>query len=294
MRILRFFADDDAVHVGVRRGATVLDLGPAPGLDAGAGGVRAPLSVPLAPPIAERPLATLRLDAPIRGSRKLLALAGNYRSHVVESGFTPVGERETVTPQVFWKPPTAVNRPGGAIALRPNNVCLDWEIELAVVIGRAATRVSTDEAMEAVFGYTAMNDISERRFNARVEPRTLRELDPFFDWLMGKWFDGSAPLGPEIVTKDEIPEPHDLRLRLWVNDELMQDGHTSQMIFRIPETIAYISSVVTLEPGDIIAMGTPDGVGAARGLSLKPGDRVRGEIEGIGVLDTLITAEAPR
>ncbi len=153
------------------------------------------------------------------------------------------------------------------------------EVELAVVIGRTARDVSTANAMDVVFGYTAINDISERKFNSRMTPRTVREFDPFFDWLMGKWFDGSAPLGPEIVTKDEIADPHDLRLRLWVNDELMQDGHTSQMIFRVPETIAYISSVVTLEPGDIIAMGTPEGVGAARGLSLKTGDRVRCEVE---------------
>jgi 2-keto-4-pentenoate hydratase/2-oxohepta-3-ene-1,7-dioic acid hydratase in catechol pathway len=280
---LRFFAEDGAVHLGVREDDTVLDLG-----------ARSPhvlFTAPPPPPLAERAVAGLRLDAPIRDSRKLLGLAGNYRKHVIESGYAPVGEPETVTPQVFWKPPTAINRPGGAIALRPINVCLDWEIELAVIIGRSATRVGAAEAMDAVFGYTVINDITERRFNARLEPRTVREFDPFFDWLMGKWFDGSAPLGPEIVTKDEIPDPHDLHLRLWLNDDLMQDGHTSQMIFSVPETIAYISSVLTLEPGDIIAMGTPDGVGLARGLSLKPGDRLRGEIDGIGVLDTLVTGE---
>jgi 2-keto-4-pentenoate hydratase/2-oxohepta-3-ene-1,7-dioic acid hydratase in catechol pathway len=284
MRILRFFAEDGAVHLGVRRGDTVLDLGD-----------RSPhalFTAPPPPPRAERALADLRLDAPIRDSRKLLALAGNYRKHVVESGYAPVGAPETVTPQVFWKPPTTINRPGGAFALRPINVCLDWEIELAVIIGRTTTCVTAAEAMDAIFGYTVINDISERRFNAGLEPRTVREFDPFFDWLMGKWFDGSAPLGPEIVTKDEIPDPHDLQMRLWVNDELMQDGHTSQMIFRVPETIAYISSVLTLEPGDIIATGTPDGVGIAQGLSLKPGDRMRGEIEGIGVLDTLVSEEA--
>ena len=281
MRVLRFFGDDGATHLGLRQGETVIDLGPRSTHVLFDGALS---SSPAGRP--ERAFDGLTLDAPIRDSRKLLALAGNFRKHVVESGFAAVRDAETITPQVFWKPPTTINRPRGSIALRPANVFLDWEVELAVVIGRTATDVGEAEAMDVVFGYTAINDISERKFNARMEPRTKREFDPFFDWLMGKWFDGSAPLGPEIVTKDEIPDPHHLGLRLWVNDELMQDGHTSQMIFRIPETIAYISSVVTLEPGDIIAMGTPDGVGSARGLSLKAGDRVRCEVEGIGSLET--------
>jgi 2-keto-4-pentenoate hydratase/2-oxohepta-3-ene-1,7-dioic acid hydratase in catechol pathway len=284
MRVLRFLADDGVTHLGVRQGETVVDLGPRSTHVLFDGSL--PTLPPLPASLGERALDSLTLDAPIRDSRKLLALAGNFRKHVVESGFAPVPDAETITPQVFWKPPTTINRPRGSIALRPANVFLDWEVELAVVIGRTTTQVSAADAMDAVFGYTAINDISERKFNSRVEQRKVREFDPFFDWLMGKWFDGSAPLGPEIVTKDEIPDPHDLRLRLWVNDELMQDGHTSQMIFRIPETIAYISSVVTLEPGDIIAMGTPDGVGAARGLSLKAGDRVRCDVEGIGSLET--------
>jgi 2,4-diketo-3-deoxy-L-fuconate hydrolase len=285
MRVLRFLADDGATHLGLRDGDTVVDLGPR-GTDVLFDGSLPPLPAPSRTGRPARALEGLTLDAPIRDCRKLLALAGNFRKHVVESGFAAVRDAETITPQVFWKPPTAINRPRGSIALRPANVFLDWEVELAVVIGKTATQVSAADAMDVVFGYTAINDISERKFNSRMEPRDVREFDKFFDWLMGKWFDGSAPLGPEIVTKDEIPDPHDLRLRLWVNGELMQDGHTSQMIFRIPETIAYISSVVTLEPGDIIAMGTPDGVGSARGLSLKRGDRVRCEVEHIGSLET--------
>lgn len=280
MRVLRFIADDGATHLGVRQGESVVDLGPR------STQVLFDGALPLPREQDRRALDGLTLDAPIRDSRKLLALAGNFRKHVVESGFTAVRDADAITPQVFWKPPTTINRPHGSIALRPANVFLDWEVELAVVVGRTATQVSAADAMDVVFGYTAINDISERKFNSRMEPRTVREFDKFFDWLMGKWFDGSAPLGPEIVTKDEIADPHDLRLRLWVNGELMQDGHTSQMIFRIPETIAYISSVVTLEPGDIIAMGTPDGVGSARGLSLQQGDRVRCEVDHIGTLET--------
>jgi 2,4-diketo-3-deoxy-L-fuconate hydrolase len=287
MRVLRFITDDGATHLGVRQGETVVDLGPRSTQTLFNGSLPpVPLLPPLPPSRAEHAFDGLTLDAPIRDSRKLLALAGNFRKHVVESGFAAVRDADAITPQVFWKPPTTINRPRGSIALRPANVFLDWEVELAVVIGRTATQVSASDAMDVVFGYTAINDISERKFNSRMEPRTVREFDKFFDWLMGKWFDGSAPLGPEIVTKDEISDPHDLGLKLWVNGELMQDGHTSQMIFRVPETIAYISSVVTLEPGDIIAMGTPDGVGAARGLSLKQGDRVRCEVEHIGVLET--------
>jgi 2-keto-4-pentenoate hydratase/2-oxohepta-3-ene-1,7-dioic acid hydratase in catechol pathway len=238
------------------------------------------------------PSAGLRLDAPIREVPKLLALAGNYRKHIVESGFSADAAGPIVTPQVFWKPSTAINAPGGTIPLRANNVFLDWEAELAVIIGRRAKDVPAAEAMACVFGYTVINDISERRFNSRLENRRVRENDPFFDWLMGKWFDGSAPLGPEIVTADEIADPHNLDVRLWVNGELMQDSNTRHMIFTIPETIAAVTAVLTLEPGDVMAMGTPEGVGHARGIALKPGDRIRAEIECIGVLENFVSKEA--
>jgi 2-keto-4-pentenoate hydratase/2-oxohepta-3-ene-1,7-dioic acid hydratase in catechol pathway len=171
-------------------------------------------------------------------------------------------------------------------------VFFDWEAELAVVIGRQARDVAADEAMQYVFGYTIVNDLSERKFNAEIEPRDKREFDPFFDWLMGKWFDGSAPLGPELVTADEVKHPSSLDLRLWLNGELMQDSNTRHMIFHIPETIAALSAVMTLAPGDVIAMGTPEGVGFARGRALRPGDHLRAEIEGLGHLDTFIGEQA--
>ncbi|MEN6603756.1 MAG: fumarylacetoacetate hydrolase family protein [Bryobacteraceae bacterium] len=283
MRILRFFSADGSVHLGVRTKDEVIDLG-----------AKSPTDLMSAPPALDGPripAAGLRLDAPIRDSRKLFALAGNYRKHIVESGFKDPTAEGVLTPQVFWKPPTTINAPGGAIPIRPNNVFVDWEIELAVVIGKRAKDVPAADAMDYVFGYTVINDISERKFNAHVEHRKMREFDPFFDWLMGKWFDGHAPLGPEIVTKDEIADPHKLDIRLWVNGQLMQDSNTSYMIFSVPETIAYISSVATLEPGDVIAMGTPEGVGFARGIALKPGDRLRGEIEKIGVLENTLVEE---
>jgi 2-keto-4-pentenoate hydratase/2-oxohepta-3-ene-1,7-dioic acid hydratase in catechol pathway len=234
----------------------------------------------------------MQLDAPIRDVPKLLALAGNFRKHVEESGFQSVQPQDLITPQVFSKPPsTTINAPGGLIALRSNNKFLDWEVELAVIIGRGGRNVSAGDAMSHVFGYSVINDVSERELNADMPGRTVREFDPFFDWLLGKWFDGSAPLGPEIVTVDEIDDPHALNLRLSLNGDIMQSGNTAQMIFDIPRTLEYVSSVLTLEPGDVIAMGTPEGVGKARGIRLQPGDVMRAEIEGIGILETSIATE---
>jgi 2-keto-4-pentenoate hydratase/2-oxohepta-3-ene-1,7-dioic acid hydratase in catechol pathway len=232
------------------------------------------------------------LDAPIRDVPKLLALAGNFRKHVEESGFQSIQPKDRITPQVFSKPPsTAINAPGGLITLRSNNKFLDWEVELAVIIGRGGRNVIAGDAMSHVFGYSVINDVSERELNGDMPGRTVREFDPFFDWLLGKWFDGSAPLGPEIVTVDEIDDPHALNLRLSLNGDIMQCGNTAQMIFDIPRTLEYVSSVLTLEPGDVVAMGTPEGVGKARGIRLQPGDVMRAEIEGIGILETSIATE---
>lgn len=285
MRLLRFFTPDGSAHLGVRQGDEVRDLG-----------VREPLA-PIEPAdLACAPVLSakgLRLDAPIRSVPKLMALAGNYRQHVAESGFSDKVDG-VWTPQIFWKPTTAILEPGGSVALRSNNVFFDWEAELAVVIGRRTKDVSPADAMSHVFGYTVINDLSERKFNAGVQNRAKREFDPFFDWLAGKWFDGSAPLGPEIVTADEVPDPHDLTVRLWLNGELMQDSNTSHMISRVPETIAAITAVLTLEPGDVIAMGTPEGVGIARGRALRAGDLLRAEISGLGALDTYIVEEAAK
>lgn len=279
MRLLRFFNAHGHLHTGVRDGGKVRDLGD-----------RDPLAAVTAQELAAAPLVEVRddkLDVPLRSVGKLLALAGNYRKHVAESGFSgPSGG--VWTPQIFWKPSTALLRPGGTVPLRRKNVFFDWEAELAVVIGKRARDVRPEDAMQHVFGYTIVNDLSERKFNSEIEPRDKREFDPFFDWLMGKWFDGSAPLGPELVTADEIEDPSNLDLRLWLNGELMQNSNTRHMIFHIPETIAALSAVMTLEPGDVIAMGTPEGVGFARGRKLRPGDHLRVQIESLGQLDTYI------
>jgi 2-keto-4-pentenoate hydratase/2-oxohepta-3-ene-1,7-dioic acid hydratase in catechol pathway len=304
MRFVRFFHDSGEIRLGLRQEDTVLDLTAFARrkLDRQWSSVTALMNGELGllrELIADGPceservrnIESLKLDAPIRDIPKLLALAGNFRKHVVESGFRDVQKEEIITPQVFCKPPsTTVNRPGGEIALCQSNVFLDWEVELAVVIGKRGRDIMPVDAMSYVFGYTVINDISEREFNGGRAGRRVREFDPFFDWLIGKWFDGSAPLGPEIVTADEIPEPHQLDLRLAVNGEVMQSSNTSLMIFDIPQTIAYVSSVVTIEPGDLIAMGTPDGVGRARGIRLKPGDRIRAEVEKIGVLENTVVS----
>src|SRR5262245_16863235 len=161
MRVLRFFTADGATHLGLRQGDTVVDLGPQSTHVVFDGSFSASTSQAGRPTHA---LASLTLDAPIRDSRKLLALAGNFRKHVVESALAALRDADAITPQVFWKPPTTINRPHGSIALRPANVFLDWEVELAVVIGKTASQVTAAEAMDAVFGYTVINDISERKF----------------------------------------------------------------------------------------------------------------------------------
>jgi 2-keto-4-pentenoate hydratase/2-oxohepta-3-ene-1,7-dioic acid hydratase in catechol pathway len=307
MRFVRFSCDNEQARLGLRQGERVFDLTTANRELSGTaltsvtqvmGGAVEPGFLTRLTTFATsedrlaHPLGSVRLDAPIRDVPKLLALAGNFRKHVEESGFRAVQSQDVITPQVFSKPPsTTISAPGGCIALRPANKFLDWEVELAVVIGKRGRDIGAADAMSHVFGYSVINDVSERELNGDMAGRNVREFDPFFDWLLGKWFDGSAPLGPEIVTADEIANPHDLNLRLTLNGAVMQSANTAQMIFDIPHTIAYISSVLTLEPGDVIAMGTPDGVGKARGIRLKPGDVMSAEIEEIGRLETKISAE---
>lgn len=270
------------MHTGVREGDRVRDLGE-----------QCPLSPIAGEQLAAAPLVPFdseKLEVPLASVGKILALAGNYRKHVAESGFS--GPKGGVwTPQIFWKPSSALLRPGGTVRLRRKNNFFDWEAELAVIIGRQARDVATEDAMQFVFGYSILNDLSERRYNAEIEQRDKREFDPFFDWLMGKWFDGSAPMGPEIVTADEVPDAANLALRLWLNGELMQDSNTKNMIFQVPETIAALTAVLTLEPGDVIAMGTPEGVGFASGCALRTGDHLCAEVEGLGQLDTYIGEE---
>lgn len=227
----------------------------------------------------------VRLSTPVERPGKIICLAGNYREHITESGFVAPEQSDIITQQLFLKPSTALIGDGDGILLESNNVRVGWETELAVVIGKRGKQIKPDHAYDHVFGYTILNDISERGLNSRIENRRQRELDRFFDWLAGKWFDGFAPCGPWIVTADEIGDPHNLEIKLSVNGQLRQQGNTREMIFRIPEQIAYISSIMTLEPGDIISTGTPAGAGIGGGdTSLREGDELICEIEKIGTL----------
>jgi 2-keto-4-pentenoate hydratase/2-oxohepta-3-ene-1,7-dioic acid hydratase in catechol pathway len=231
-----------------------------------------------------RNLADVKLEAPIKRPGKLICLAGNYRAHIAESGFTAPAQSEVFTQQLFLKPATCITGDRDPILFDKPNVLVGWETELAVVIGKRGKHIDPAHAQEYIFGYTILNDVSERRFNSRIANRTKREMDGFLDWLAGKWFDSFAPCGPWIVTADEIPDPHNLEIKLTVNGQIRQQGNTCDMIFKIPEQLAYISSIMTLEPGDIISTGTPVGAGVAGDSSLHEGDELVCEIERIGSL----------
>ena len=242
------------------------------------------------------PRGDVKLEAPIPRPGKLFALAGNYASHIMESaskklGIGGVTKSDLATPRVFMKPPTnAVCGYGDPIIVGRKATFVDWEAEMGVIIGKPGKYLSREEALSHVGGLTIVNDVSERQLKIWDRPED-REWDKFFDWLNGKWCDSFAPMGPCAVPIADIEDVDRLSLRLWVNDELKQDAGTGQMIFKIPDLLAYISSICTLHTGDVIATGTPSGVGHAQGIRLQPGDTVRIELEGVGVLENPVVAE---
>jgi 2-keto-4-pentenoate hydratase/2-oxohepta-3-ene-1,7-dioic acid hydratase in catechol pathway len=235
------------------------------------------------------PLTRVRLRAPLPDPGNVFCAGANYTDHMAEmaraQGLPPgptmkeLGEK----PWHFIKTSrSSVVGPGAKVPLPPYSRKVDWEVELAAVIGRTAKDVATEHALAYVAGYTIANDLSARDVMAR-EKNPL--ASPFhFDWLSQKCFDGSCPLGPWMVPASEIPDPQNLALKLWVNGELMQDSHTSRMIFTTAEQIAMLSSRVTLQPGDLVLTGTPAGVGMGRQRFLQGGDMVRLWIQGIGEL----------
>jgi 2-keto-4-pentenoate hydratase/2-oxohepta-3-ene-1,7-dioic acid hydratase in catechol pathway len=216
--------------------------------------------------------ANATLLAPVFDAHKVICIGLNYRDHARESGMEPPSE-----PVIFGKYPTALVGHGGNILAPPESQQVDYEAELVVVIGRGGRRIPKSRAMEHVGGYAVGNDVSARDWQLNK---------PGKQWMAGKTFDTFAPLGPSVVTPDEVPDPHALGIRLRLNGQTMQDSNTSQLIFRIDELIAYLSTVVTLEPGDLIFTGTPPGVGMARNppVWLKAGDVVEVEIDGLGTL----------
>jgi len=214
--------------------------------------------------------------APVPRPGKVICIGLNYRDHAAESNM-PIPER----PVVFSKFATAVIAPGEAVVLPPTSEQVDYEAELAVVIGRRAKNVSAKRALEYVLGYTAFNDVSARDFQ-------------FADgqWQRGKSCDTFAPMGPKIVTTDVVPDPHKLSIKLTLNGQTMQDSNTNQLIFGVPELIEFLSQTITLEPGDVIATGTPPGVGFARKppVFLRAGDVMEVEIDSVGKLNSRVIA----
>jgi 2,4-diketo-3-deoxy-L-fuconate hydrolase len=210
-----------------------------------------------------------QFDTPVARPSKIVCIGLNYASHAKETGAAVPAE-----PVIFMKSTTALCGPFDDVMLPRNSVKTDWEVELAVVIGQKASYVEEDEAMNYVAGYCLHNDISEREF----------QLERGGTWDKGKGCDTFAPVGPYLVTKDEVEHPHNLRLWLKVNDAVMQDGNTSDFIFNIPQMVSYVSRFMTLLPGDIISTGTPKGVGLGFNppVYLKPGDVMELGIDGLG------------
>jgi 2-keto-4-pentenoate hydratase/2-oxohepta-3-ene-1,7-dioic acid hydratase in catechol pathway len=215
------------------------------------------------------PVKRVRLLAPILApGRNVFCLGRNYADHAAERG-AAVPEH----PVYFTKPGTAVVGPGDEVVHHAATKELDYEVELAVVIGVGGKDIPRAEALGHVFGYTVINDVTARDLQKRHN-----------QWFKGKSLDTFCPMGPVLVTADELPDPQALAISLRVNGQLRQQSHTSKMIFPVAQCIEVLSQSMTLLPGDIIATGTPDGVGAATGNFLKPGDRIEAEVEGIGVL----------
>jgi 2-keto-4-pentenoate hydratase/2-oxohepta-3-ene-1,7-dioic acid hydratase in catechol pathway len=232
-------------------------------------------------------LGEVALTAPISRPGKLLAAAANYQAHVTETGGAPL-DKDRLTPRLFLKPSTSIVGPDAEIALPDLSKEIDWEAELGVVIGARVRDASADTALDAVAGYVCANDVSARSLDYGIERDTDDRAVWFFDWLAGKWFDGFAPIGPYLVTADEVPDPQALTIDFSLNGSTRQHGSTNDMIFTVAELIAHASRLMTLEPGDIILTGTPAGVGAARGEYLRSGDEMAVTIGDLGTLRTSV------
>jgi 2-keto-4-pentenoate hydratase/2-oxohepta-3-ene-1,7-dioic acid hydratase in catechol pathway len=220
----------------------------------------------------------VRLAAPIPRPPKIICIGLNYRDHAAEAGMAIPD-----VPTVFAKFPTAVIGPRDPIVLPRNSTRPDFEAEMAVVIGRGGRHIPEERWRDHVFGYTILNDVSARDFQLATS-----------QWMIGKTFDTFAPIGPAIVTADEIADPHQLAISLTLSGEVMQSSNTSNLIFTVPRLIAHLSSVFRLETGDVIATGTPAGVGFARKPPryLKAGDEVVIHVEGIGELVNPVISES--
>ena len=224
---------------------------------------------------------TPRIGVPVNGIRQVVAIGLNYRKHAEEAGMKVPTE-----PVVFFKAVTSLSGPNDAIVLPEHSKATDWEVELALVIGKTARRVPKDKALAFVAGYTIANDVSERSW----------QLERGGQWDKGKGFDTFCPLGPWLVTRDEVEDPQALQMELRINGTLKQNESTADMIFNVREIIAYCSRFMTLLPGDVIVTGTPSGIGwsAEPRRMLKPADRVHLKITGLGEQEQTVKATAAR
>lgn len=273
MRLVTF-SDGNSAKPGLVAGNRVLELGYPDLISFLEDGERARQSaakLAAAPPAAAvHPLSAVKLHAPIPRPPKFILIGLNYRDHAIESGL-PIPS----TPTVFAKYSNAVIGPGDPILLPAVSKEVDYEAELAFVIGRRGKDIPAARWTDYVFGYTIVNDVSARDYQRATS-----------QWTIGKTFDTFGPMGPELVSADEIAEPHALKISCEVNGKVLQNSTTAQLIFKIPELVAYLSQVMTLEPGDVVSTGTPPGVGFARKppIFLQPGDEVVVKVEGLGEL----------
>jgi len=234
--------------------------------------------LPGAPAGEQFDLASVKLRAPLPRPPKIICVGLNYRDHAAESKM-----EIPAVPTIFSKYPTAVIGPGDNIVLPRNSVKPDYEAEFAFVIGKGGRHIAGDRWPEHVFGYTCLNDVSARDFQMATS-----------QWMMGKTFDTFAPMGPSLVTADEIGDPHALDISMTINGEVLQHSNTRELIFRIPDLIAHLSSVFMLEPGDVVSTGTPSGVGFSYSPPrwLRPGDDVVVRVQGLGELRNTCVAES--
>jgi 2-keto-4-pentenoate hydratase/2-oxohepta-3-ene-1,7-dioic acid hydratase in catechol pathway len=283
MKLVNFYGSE-GVQAGLVRDGGIEDLsasnlwqGPAPvtlsDISALAGKLRAPASRLV-------PIKSLRLAPVVVTPEKIICVGLNYRRHAIEANM-PI----PTTPVIFGKFANSLSASGERIALSTVDVEYDYEAELGVVIGREARDVSIDRALDFVAGYCCANDLSARSAQLATS-----------QWMIGKMLDGFLPLGPYLVTTDDIPDPQALRVLCQVNGEVRQLSWTSDMIFSVAEIVAFLSRYATLKPGDVIITGTPEGVqmGQKTPVWLKPGDEVAVDITGLGVLTNTLTTEEAR
>ena len=289
---MTYAAKDGASHLGALTDHGVVDLAAVarglglPGeifssmsswLEGGANRLADPAQLTANAATTAIPRSDVRFLPPVPRPGKIVAVGLNYKDHSIESGATAPPK----SPIIFAKFTTSIAGPEDAIVIPVGNPNVDYEAELAVVVGRRGKAIRAAHAFEYVAGYMPLNDVSARVWQFGDK-----------QWVRGKSCDTFCPTGPYLTTSDEIPDPHTLAIRARVNGVTMQDSHTSKMIFGVPELIEFTSASITLEPGDIIATGTPEGVGAFRKppVFLKPGDVVEVEIDRLGVLRNQVVA----